>query len=97
MNQNICIAIENRYVLRVIYGGERVIEPHCYGVSPGGNELLRAFQTSGYSESGESFGWKLFRMDKMGSIEGTGETFAGPRPGYNPVGDQAMATIYCKL
>jgi hypothetical protein len=98
MNQSIVTAINNRYVLSIFYdGGTRIIEPHCYGISTEGNELLRAFQVNGYSNSGNPIGWKLFRVDNIMSMESTGDTFVSPRPGYNPLGDKAMAQIYCKL
>lgn len=83
-------AIEGRMILEICYDpGRRIIEPHAYGYSSEGNLLLRAFQTSGASASGEHENWKLFRMDRSGSVSGTGETFLGPRPGYKR-GDKAM-------
>ena len=68
--------------------GERLIEPHAIGRSRDGNLLLRAYQVSGASASGEHEHWKLFRVDKIGSAE-SGEPFGGPRPGYRQ-GDRAM-------
>ena len=97
MNPAICEAIQARRVVRFYYGGgHRVVEPHCYGMSTAGHEVLRGYQTSGYSESGESVGWKLFRVSEISGLEVTRETFAGARPGYNP-NDSAMATIFCRL
>lgn len=50
MNQIICEAIKSKRTLSLNYGGgARVVEPHCYGVSRSGEELLRAYQTSGHS------------------------------------------------
>lgn len=43
MNATICKAIRERRIIRFSYGdGYRLVEPHCHGVSKGGNELLRA-------------------------------------------------------
>lgn len=97
MNWTICSAIRSKRVIRFYYdGGLRTAEPFRYGASSEGNDLLRAYQTSGYSESGYPVGWRLFRVDRMSSINITDETFSGNRPDYNP-DDSAMATTYCCL
>lgn len=83
-------AIRNRLRLAVNYDpGERVIEPHALGFSSAGDPLLRAYQVSGASASGEHPYWRLFRVDSFGSCEPNGEKFANPRPGYRR-GDKAM-------
>lgn len=57
MNPIICSAIRSKQVIRLYYrGGFRMIEPFCYGASTAGSELLRAYQTGGYSESGSPSG-----------------------------------------
>jgi hypothetical protein len=97
MNSLLITAIRERKVIRFYYkGGYRFAEPHCYGASKEGNELLRAYQTGGYSESGNPVGWKLLRLDEFSNLSITGDSFAGPRPQYNP-NDPAMASIYCCL
>jgi predicted DNA-binding transcriptional regulator YafY len=83
-------AIEGRQVLEINYPpGKRIIEPHALGYSADGNVLLRAYQTSGASASGEHANWKLFRIDRAGSVGPNGKTFGGPRPDYRR-GDSAM-------
>lgn len=78
-------AIENRQCLNIFYApGARLIEPHCLGCGAKNQLLLRAFQISGASESGEHANWKLFLVDKIGNIDGNGGPFDGPRPQYNP-------------
>jgi len=72
------------------------VQPRCYGVSRDGKELLRAYQIGGHSESGQSAGWKLFRLDDVSNLSVTDDSFQGPRPPYN-TNDKAMATIYCCL
>ena len=97
MNPTICQAINEQRLLRLYYDpGLRTVEPHAHGESRGGNDLLRAFQTSGASASGEHVNWKLFRLDRITSLELLEETFPGSRPEYRR-NDKAMALIYCQL
>lgn len=97
MNQTMCEAINSRQVIRFNYkGGLRTVEPFCHGMSTAGNEVLRGYQTGGYSESGEPVEWKLFRVSEMSNLEMTDEHFSGIRPGYNPH-DSAMTTVHCHV
>jgi len=97
VNAAILAAIQNHSRLQLVYDwGNRIVEPHAYGVGAEGQELLRAYQTTGVSQSGESRGWKLFRLDEIESIHVLRETFARPRPGYRP-NDRAMSHIYAQL
>lgn len=98
MRNQIVQAIQSRQVLTINYDpGERVIEPHAVGMSKDGNELLRAFQVSGASASGEHTEWKLFRLDRVRSLKLPGQSFSGPRPEYKK-GDRAMkAQIFAEL
>lgn len=97
MRQIICEAIRNHGCLELIYDGyRRVVEPHAYGVSKDGHELLRAYQVAGGSVSHEPVGWKLLRVDEALGIQRNGETFSGSRPSYRR-GDKAMEHIYCQL
>lgn len=97
MNQIICEAIKSKRILNLNYGGgARVVEPHCYGVSRSGEELLRAYQTSGHSNSGESSGWKLFTVREISNIQLGAGAFSGSRPLYNG-NDPSMEFIYSAL
>lgn len=97
MNQMICEAIKSKRTLCLNYGGgARVVEPHCYGVSRNGEELLRAYQTSGHSNSGESSGWKLFTVREISNIQLGASEFSGSRPLYNSK-DPVMESIYSAL
>ncbi|RLA99334.1 MAG: hypothetical protein DRG83_13180 [Deltaproteobacteria bacterium] len=97
MRPELCDAIRSQRLVHFFYrGGFRTVEPHCYGISTAGNEVLRAYQVEGHSESGKPIGWKLFRVSEMSSLTIMSEQFAGPRPGYNPE-DSAMQTIFCRL
>ena len=96
MRAKICSAIKSKNVIKFYYnGGTRVVEPFCYGVhKTTENEVLRGYQMGGYSEAGETVGWKLFRAEEISKLIITNDTFSGARPNYNP-NDKAMKPIYC--
>lgn len=97
MNALVCRAIHERRVVRFCYdGGIRDVEPHCHGCSKEHNDLLRGCQIGRYSSSGESVGWKMFRLDRMSGLGMTETTFGGPRPEYDP-NDNKMTMVYCCL
>lgn len=94
---NICEAIRSRSVLEIYYdGGTRIIEPHCHGTSTAGNEVLRAFQVSGYSNSGRPHDWKLFVVSKIRNMNVRNQTFLENRPLYSPR-DKNMSQICCHV
>jgi predicted DNA-binding transcriptional regulator YafY len=83
MHPTILKAIRERRVLRLVYGaGSRVVEPHVCGAGRAGQGLLRAFQTAGASASGAPYAWKLFRLDRIESVELLDARFPGPRPRF---------------
>jgi hypothetical protein len=89
-NASIPDAINKRLTIEVFYTpGLRIIEPHAIGYGSEGQILIRAFQTSGASASGEHVNWKLLRLDRLHRLRYTGEVFAGPRFGYRR-NDSAM-------
>jgi hypothetical protein len=97
MREILCDAIQNHALLRLVYGGgERIVEPHSYGITRAGNEVLRAYQVSGYSSSGQHIGWKLFDVMGITDVQETGEGFASGRSDFNPQ-DPAMQTIHCRI
>lgn len=94
-------AIKDKAVVRIKYRGEpkpRIIEPYVLGVNHLGNTLLRAYQQSGYSSSGNVEGWKLFNVDMIDDVEELTSEGAlvkfdpKRRPEYNP-DDKAMVKI----
>ena len=90
MNCSISAAINERKLIELDYEpGYRIIEPHAYGFSKDGNELLRAYQLEGASASGEHENWKLFRVDRITQLAVLDQHFDHPRPGYRQ-GDSAM-------
>jgi predicted DNA-binding ArsR family transcriptional regulator len=99
MDDAIITAIEEKRRLKILYnvGGARIIEPHYYGKDEYGQKKLRAYQVSGYSEGGETRGWKLLIVSKIKYIELLDEQFEKPRPGYNPGTDYHIPYTICKI
>jgi hypothetical protein len=96
MNEAICQAVRARRLIRFAYGGgERLVEPHCHGASAAGEEMLLAYQTAGYSSSGEAEGWKMFAVARMGPVAETGQRFGGPRPRFDPT--RALTRVHCSI
>jgi hypothetical protein len=57
MNGLIAAAIERRRLLKLVYSvGSRIVEPHVYGLTGCGKELLRCYQVAGESASRERAG-----------------------------------------
>ncbi len=97
MNKKICFAIRNKNRLKIDYKGtKRIIEPHAYGLDRNNNEKLRAFQVSGFSESGHSNGWKLFNCENINNIIELSESFE-VRPKYSYSGDSQIPNIICMI
>jgi len=93
----IAAAIGTHTRLTIWYsGGARLIEPHAYGTSQAGKELLKAFQVSGHSNSARPTGWKTFRVDRITAILPTDEIFS-PQPDWTPATDTTMFTTFATL
>jgi predicted DNA-binding transcriptional regulator YafY len=98
-------AIRNKKVLVINYDGEepggnglRYIEPVCFGYSKKNNPVLRAWDMEGASHrnvTGEKPlpSWRYFNINKIFSIQPTGENFTQMRPLYNPNGDKSMIKV----
>lgn len=99
MGNKICKAINNMKRVKIKYRqkGKKIIEPHAFGYDINNQQKLSAFQVSGYSQSGENTGWKLFIVDHISEFEILDESFYQPRKGYNPSGDKLILHIVCKL
>lgn len=96
MNEIICQAIRERLLLELRYHEHtRMVAPHAYGIDTTGDELLSGYQVWGGSESGESAGWKSFKVRDIENVQLTRRKF-GPRPEYRH-GDRALAEIYCQV
>jgi hypothetical protein len=84
MNGLIAAAVEQRRLLKLAYtAGNRIVEPHVYGLDGAGRELLRCYQLAGESASRERAGWKLLRAADVAAVEVLDIRFL-LRVGYNP-------------
>ncbi len=96
MNRLIVAAVEQRRLLKLAYtAGNRIVEPHVYGLDGGGRELLRCYQLAGESASRERAGWKLLRAEAVAAVEVLDVHFE-PRAGYKP-GDPAIQAILARV
>jgi hypothetical protein len=96
MNATICAAVKAGHLLELRHHGyARVVEPYAYGRDRNGDALLRCYQISGGSESGQTTGWKLLKVADVFAINGQKVTFT-PRPEYR-CDDKAMDFMFCQL
>ena len=96
MKQEILDAIAGHFTLELRYSGyARTVEPHAYGRDKTGDEILRCFQTSGGSESGERIGWKLLKVAEAHAVHKVNTRFA-QRPEYKR-NDKAMEYMFGQL
>jgi hypothetical protein len=96
MNSTVSQAIQMRQVLELRYHDySRIVEPHAYGRDKYGDEILRCYQTSGGSESGEWAGWKLLKVREVFSLDLTNDNFLA-RPEYKR-NDKAMVYIFKQI
>jgi len=96
-HQTLINAIRNRQIISFTYRGhQRTIEPHAYGVSTAGNDVLRGYQTAGTSHAGPVPDWKLMTVTNITNLTWTGLTFSSVRAGYK-TNDSAMQRIYAQL
>lgn len=93
MNSTVIQAIQQRKQLELRYHGySRIVEPHSYGRDKDGDEILRCYQISGGSESGERIGWKLLKIREVFSLHIMGNEFT-VQPKYKR-NDKAMVYIF---
>ena len=95
--QAACAALKSGHCLEIRYDGFiRIVEVHAVGYTKEGNPIMRVWQISGGSGSGEPSGWKLLRLDETLGLGPIGEPSAAPRQGYRQ-GDKVMSRIVCQL
>lgn len=93
MKTEICNSIRSQNLIEFSYdGGNRIVEPHCYGITTAGNEGLRAYQVEGFSSSGK-MGWKMFDLSQAKNLVILDTKFISPRIGYKK-GDKGMSRIF---
>jgi hypothetical protein len=92
-----CKALRTGKLLSLHYDGySRSVEVHACGYTKQGHAVIRAWQISGGSASGERQGWKLMRLDEGSSVAIADLPSAAPRKGFK-LGDPAMARIICEV
>lgn len=75
----ICTAIEQTRMIRLIYHGkERILEPHDHGILNGSVQLL-GYQVAGAS-SRPLPNWLRMKTDEIVNLELLDQTFPGGRP-----------------
>jgi hypothetical protein len=67
--------LDHRTVNLVYEGLRRVVEPHLVGIHQAGEPMVAAFQTGGFSHSGDLPGWRTFITAKVESVDPREETF----------------------
>lgn len=87
-------AIEGRNLLSFSFSGRSyIVEPHAYGETSSGKEVLRCFQVGG---DNQAFGWHLISVTEATGLEVLAQHFNGHRTGY-ALGDRGMSKIYDQL
>jgi hypothetical protein len=69
---------------------------HACGYTQQGHAVLRGWQVSGGSASGERQGWKLMRLDEASGASVSSQASEAPRKGFKR-GDPAMSRIVCEV
>jgi predicted DNA-binding transcriptional regulator YafY len=104
--ESVSDAIEKRRVIIIYYDGDepggrglREVEPVALGRSKAGNLVMRAWDREGASYTaykGEQPlpGRRLFRLDKILTLNPTREVYNEPRPNYNFNGDRSMRSVF---
>ncbi len=97
--------IKNRNIVKLDYHGKnpggsgmRTVEPVCLGYNKRNRLVLRVWDEAGASHTGFTGkqplpGWRLLRVDRIGSYNTTDEQFTQARPKYNPSGDRSMSRV----
>lgn len=92
LENEICAAIRNKKVITFTYNRTvRYVEPHLLGYDSDDDLTLSAWQIQGTGT-----GWRDFHVSKLSGLSTTGQSFSGPRPGYNPQ-DGTIKRIVCRL
>lgn len=69
----------------------RIVYPYVYGLTKAGNPAIRCYQWVG--QTATELGWKLFRLDRLSSIEPYQYLPPEAPPLYNNTGDDGMSVI----
>jgi hypothetical protein len=104
-NQAIVDSIKNRNVVFLYYKGKnpggdgyRTVEPVCLGYNKKNRLVLRVWDMAGSSHTDYTGtqplpGWRLLRVDRIGSYAPSKEKFNTVRPGFNRNSDRSMSRV----
>jgi hypothetical protein len=96
MNVVLCDAIREHRLVRFVYDGyERIVEPHVYGRTRTGRELLAGWLVGGWSASEPEPGWRTYRVEAMHDVVAAAQRFAPLRVRF-PREDHRFEEIYCQ-
>ena len=97
VREQFCRAIRQRRVVQFEYhGGMRVVEPYRCGRGALGHELVFAYQRYGHSQSGETTGWKTFRLAEVAEVDVLNQVFAGSRLPHSS-SQSRLSEVYCEI
>lgn len=92
MNNLICQAIDNKSIIVFDYNGVKcTVEPHCYGITNNGEEVIY-----GYQINTDPNKWDVFLISKISSLALYGQYFSRARDGFN-TDKIGFASINCKI
>ncbi|MGE0076689.1 MAG: hypothetical protein AB7S48_02415 [Bacteroidales bacterium] len=96
METKICEAIRERLLIEFMYDGQvRVVEPYLLGVHKDtSSKVLLAYQVGGHIDNENAPLWKLYKVEKMGKMKHTENTFSTLRKGYK-ADDKRFSRILC--
>ena len=77
-------------------GGERIVEIYCYGQNTSGHDVIRVFQTAGFSQSQNYSGFKTFLVSKIRNLKILYNERFLARQGYRK-NDEEMSKIYLQV
>lgn len=91
-------AIRERRKLQFNYQGRtRVVDPHVFGVSSKGNEIILCWQTGGSSSKpGDLPNWRMFETDKIQGLQITNDNFTPRAQSRNPF-ESDIRTAYVSV
>lgn len=77
-------------------GNKRLVEPYMVYSSATGKRLFHCYQVQGYSESGQSSGWKNPQVDSFLQASVVDETFT-PRREYSPFNYKMFPIVHFSI
>ena len=96
MPHALCAAIAARHLIHFSYADvPRTVQPHAHGSSEAGDELLSGYLTAGFGPSGDTPGWRTFRLDRLADLRATAQPFT-PRPDFDPANPR-FARLHCSV